>query len=148
LPGYPDPFLEFPFDTTRTITSLLYAGALTRWPHVAWIFSHGGGATALLAQRIVALASMTGSIADPLDQLAHRFYVDAVTTTSRGAFAVVTELFGHGRIVFGSDYPYVPIEATAGGLQALGLDDAVLDAIGVANARALLPHNDRPGRWR
>jgi 6-methylsalicylate decarboxylase len=138
LSGYPDPFLEFPFDTTRTITSLLYAGALTRWPGIAWIFSHGGGATAMLAQRIVALAQMTGAVTDPLAQLSQRLHVDAVTTTSRGAFAAVAELFGSERIVFGSDFPYVPIEATAGGLRSLNLDAATLDAIGAANARTLL----------
>jgi 6-methylsalicylate decarboxylase len=140
LPGYPDPFLEFPFDTTRTITSLLYAGALTRWPDIAWIFSHGGGAAAMLAQRIVALAGMTGDIADPLDQLG-RLHVDAVTTTSPGAFAAVSRLFGHGHIVFGSDYPYVPIEATAGGLRSLDLDPGTLDAIGAGNLLTLLHHH-------
>ena len=138
LNGYPDPFLEFPFDTTRTITSLLYAGAFTRWPAISFIFSHGGGAVAMLAQRIVALAQMTESVPDALDQLSRALYVDAVTTTSRTAFGAALEFFGADRIVFGSDYPYVPIEATAGGLRALDLDAAALDAIGAGNALSLL----------
>ena len=138
LPDYPDPFLEFPFDTTRTITSLLYAGALTRWPGISFIFSHGGGAVALLAQRIVALAQMTERVPDPLGQLSRRLYVDAVTTTSRSAFGAVSEFLGTDRIVFGSDYPYVPIEATAGGLRGLGLDAGVLDAICAGNVLRLL----------
>jgi predicted TIM-barrel fold metal-dependent hydrolase len=137
LNGYPDPFLEFPFDTTRTVTSLLYAGALTRWPRISFVFSHGGGAVALLAQRIVALAQMSGSVPDPLSQLS-ALYVDAVTTTSRGAFGAVSELFGPGRILFGSDYPYVPIEVTAGGLRALELADRTVEAIGAGNALSLL----------
>ena len=86
LPGYPDPFLEFPFDTTRAVTSLLYAGAFERWPRIAFIFSHGGGAVPMLSQRIVALAQMTGTVSDPLHQLT-RIHADAVTTTSRPAFA-------------------------------------------------------------
>jgi 6-methylsalicylate decarboxylase len=138
LPAYPDPFLEFPFDTTRTITSLLYAGAFTRWPGISFVFSHGGGAVAMLAQRVVALAQMTGSLPDPLGQLSGALYVDAVTTTSRPAFGAVTEFLGPDRIVFGSDYPYVPIEATAGGLHALGLDANMLDAIGAGNVLSLL----------
>jgi predicted TIM-barrel fold metal-dependent hydrolase len=138
LRGYPDPFLEFPFDTTRTVTGLLYAGALTRWPRISFIFSHGGGAVAMLAQRIVALAQMSGSVDDPLSQLA-ALYVDAVTTTSRPAFGAVVGFFGPDRIVFGSDYPYVPIEATAGGLRSLDLDTDALEAIGAGNALRLLP---------
>jgi 6-methylsalicylate decarboxylase len=137
LPGYPDPFLEFPFDTTRTVTSLLYAGALTRWPRISFVFSHGAGAVAMLAQRIVALAQMTGSVADPLGQLS-ALYADAVTTTSPPAFAAVSELLGGDRILFGSDYPYVPIAATANGLRDLPLEADALDAIGGGNALRLL----------
>ena len=138
LPGYPDPFLEFPFDTTRTVTSLLYSGALTRWPHIAFIFSHGGGAVAMLAQRIAALAQITGAVPNPLEQLSRRLYVDAVTTTSPPAFAATSTFFPGDRILFGSDYPYVPIEATAHGLRNLDLDPGALEAIGAGNARALL----------
>ena len=142
LPGYPDPFLEFPFDTTRVVTSLLYAGAFARWPRIAFIFSHGAGAVPMLSQRIVALAQMTGSVTDPLGQLS-QIYADAVTTTSRPAFAAATEFLGHGRILFGSDYPYVPIEATFGGLRALRLEPDTLDAIGSANAVSLLGQRAR-----
>jgi predicted TIM-barrel fold metal-dependent hydrolase len=96
----------------------------------------------MLSQRIVALAHMTDSVVDPLGQLSH-LYADAVTTTSRPAFAAATELLGHGRIVFGSDYPYVPIAATADGLRGLGLEADALDAIGRGNAVELLGR--RPG---
>lgn len=137
LPGYPDPFLEFPFDTTRAVTSLLYAGAFERRPRIAFIFSHGSGAVPMLSQRIVALAQMTGTVSDPLHQLT-RIHADAVTTTSRPAFAAVSDLLGTGRILFGSDYPYVPIAATAGGLRGLGLDPNTLAAIGFGNALSLL----------
>ena len=142
LPDYPDPFIEFPFDTTRAVTSLLYAGAFARWPRISFVFSHGAGAVPMLSQRIAALAQMTGSVADPLGQLS-RIHADAVTTTSRPAFAAASEFLGHGRILFGSDYPYVPIAATAEGLQRLGLEPDTLDAIGRGNADALLrprPH--------
>jgi 6-methylsalicylate decarboxylase len=141
LPGYPDPFLEFPFDTTRAVTSLLYAGAFERWPRIAFIFSHGGGAVPMLAQRIVALAQMSRGVADPSGQLS-RLRVDAVTTTSRPAFAATSDLLGPERILFGSDYPYVPIAATAEGLRALGLDPATVDAIGFGNALSLV--GERP----
>ena len=137
LPGYPDPFIEFPFDTTRAVTSMLYAGAFTQWRRISFIFSHGAGAVPMLAQRIVALAQMTQSVPDPLGQLA-RIHADAVTTTSRPAFAAAMELLGPRRILFGSDYPYVPVAATAEGLRGLGLQTDTLDAIGHGNAVALL----------
>jgi 6-methylsalicylate decarboxylase len=67
-----------------------------------------------------------------------KIHVDAVTTTSPPAFAAASELLGHGRILFGSDYPYVPVAATADGLRGLRLDTDTLDAIGRRNAVALL----------
>ena len=137
LPGYPDPFLEFPFDTTRVVTSLLYTGAFTRWPRISFIFSHGGGAVPMLSQRIAALAQMTASISDPLGRLS-TIRVDAVTTTSPPAFAAVSELLGPERVLFGSDYPYVPIAATAEGLRDLRLGADELEAIGRGNAVGLL----------
>ena len=39
--------------------------------------------------------------------------------------------------MFGSDYPYVPIAATAEGLRGLGLETGTLDAIGRGNAAVL-----------
>ena len=39
--------LEFVFDTTRTITSLVYAGVTIRYPNIKFIFSHGGRHAAL-----------------------------------------------------------------------------------------------------
>ncbi len=83
------------------------------------------------------LAQMSQSVPDPLGQLS-QIYADAVTTTSRPAFAAATELLGHGRILFGTDYPYVAIEATLGGLRELRLEPDTLDAIARGNAVSLL----------
>jgi 6-methylsalicylate decarboxylase len=77
-------------------------------------------------------------VPDPLGQLSRALYVDAVTTTSRPAFGAALEFFGADRIVFGSDCPYVPIAATAGGLRALDLATPTLEAIGAGNALSLL----------
>ncbi len=52
IPGVPPPTLEFPFDTTRAIASLLFSGTFHRCPNIKWIFSHGGGALAMFAHRL------------------------------------------------------------------------------------------------
>src|SRR6185437_4865242 len=43
LPDVPSPMIEFPFDSTRAIVSLLFSGTFTRCADIRWIFSHGGG---------------------------------------------------------------------------------------------------------
>jgi len=42
--------------------------------------------------------------------------------------------------MFGTDYPFVPIEITADGMQTLKFSAKELRAIGRYNALALLPH--------
>ncbi len=61
-----------------------------------------------------------------------------MTTTSAPAFAATSALLGPERIVFGSDYPYVPIAATSDGLRALEMRPDSLEEIGRGNAEALL----------
>jgi 6-methylsalicylate decarboxylase len=56
LPDIPSPMIEFPFDTTRAITSLLFGGTLSRCSDIRYIFSHGGGALPMLAARIASIA--------------------------------------------------------------------------------------------
>lgn len=44
--------LEFIFDTTRTVSHLVFTGTLLRYPDIEWVFTHGGGALPLLADRM------------------------------------------------------------------------------------------------
>ncbi len=52
LAGVGDGVVEFDFDTTRTVVSLLFNGVLTRCPDVKWIINHSGAAIPTLAGRI------------------------------------------------------------------------------------------------
>ncbi|WP_425826952.1 amidohydrolase family protein [Streptomyces fractus] len=41
--GKPRAMLEFLFDSARTAADLSFAGVLTRYPGIRWVFTHGGG---------------------------------------------------------------------------------------------------------
>src|SRR6202049_2811823 len=43
IPDVPEALTEYPQDTTRAITSLLYSGSFTRFSGIRFIFSHAGG---------------------------------------------------------------------------------------------------------
>ena len=50
--GRPRPMLEFIFDTTRTVSHLVFTGTLLRYPDIEWVLTHGGGALPLLVDRM------------------------------------------------------------------------------------------------
>jgi predicted TIM-barrel fold metal-dependent hydrolase len=58
--GRPRPMLEFLFDTTRTVSDLVFTGRLERYPDIPWIFTHGGGTLPLLTDRMELFRSGMG----------------------------------------------------------------------------------------
>jgi len=143
IPGVPPPTIEFPFDTTRAITSLLFGGTLSRCPNIRWIFSHGGGALPMVAQRLVGVARHRPDLAERVPNgVMHelqRLYLDVVGVCTPGAFKAVRDVVPVRNLLFGTDYPFwVPGEAVEG-LAGLNLDAADLAAIERGNALAMLP---------
>ena len=52
MPDVASATLEFPFDTTRAIISLLYSGTFSRCRNMRFVFAHAGGTLPMIAHRI------------------------------------------------------------------------------------------------
>jgi predicted TIM-barrel fold metal-dependent hydrolase len=139
----PPPTIEFPFDTTRTITSLLFSGTFSRCPDIRWIFSHGGGALGMVANRLVGLAKNRPELAARVPNgVMHelgKLYLDVVGVATPGALKAVLDLVPMSQLLFGTDYPFWAPDVTIKGLAALKLDAADLAAIERGNALKLMP---------
>ena len=116
IPNIPPPTIEFPFDTTRAITSLLFGGTFHRCPNIKWIFSHGGGSVwsaryigGEIGRDPKAFASRT----QPprlLSQL-RKFYYDIAASSNFLQMTNLKTLVGLSQVVFGTDHPYAePID--------------------------------------
>jgi predicted TIM-barrel fold metal-dependent hydrolase len=142
LPGVPDPLVEFPHDTTRSIVSLLYSGTLARCPDIRFIFSHAGGTIPMLSGRLEETGALFGMNEGlqkgPVYEL-KRLHYEIANSAHRSAFAALTNLVPTSHVLFGTDYPFIPMSATAEGLAQLGLPASDVEAIKRHNAAALFP---------
>jgi predicted TIM-barrel fold metal-dependent hydrolase len=143
MPGIPASTIEFLFDTTRAITSLLVNGTFSRFPDIRFVFCHAGGTMPVLAARTAALVQRHKEIADRLPNGAafelKKLYYDVANSTNSSSMAALMNLVPSSQMLFGSDFPYVPAAVTASGLDHFGLSSADLQAINLENATLLFP---------
>ena len=134
---------EFDFDITRGCTSILANGIFHRFPNVKVIIPHSGGTMPMIAGRIKDRYPMdekhkeyipNGVIAE-----LQKFYVDIAHASYPYPMAAMLKFSHPDRILFGTDYPYEPIESTVNELPGLGLSAKQMRAIERENAEKLLP---------
>lgn len=133
--------IEVPHDTTRAVTSLLLSGTLARFRDIRWLFSHAGGTIPMLAGRINYFHNRNAAQFAPegIENEFRRLYYDTANATHPASMAALLKLVPESQVVFGTDYPYVPIAAQADALKKLDLSAGQLRAIESGSAANLLP---------
>ena len=143
LPGIIPQTIEYPFDTTRTLVSLLAGGQLSRLSAIRWIFSHGGGATPMLAGRINELLGfrrdLQARMPEGVAALLRRLYYDTASAAFPGALAGLLQMVPGSRILFGSDYPFIEPGEAVDLLARADLEPGLRTAIDRGNALRLFP---------
>ena len=146
IPPLVDSVIEFPTDTTRTITSLVYRGTFVRCPNIRFIFSHGAGTLPMILTRIsggirrLTPEQRAATMPNGFEAEIQRQYYDIASVASTPvAMAAVLKLFSTSHLLFGSDLPYWTIASIVEGLNSLGLPPQDLRAIRRENALQLLP---------
>jgi len=146
LSEIPAATIDFPFDTTRAIVSLLFSGTFARCQDIRFIFSHAGGCIPFLAERIARLEARpefkkhvpNGALAE-----LRRLNFDTALSANAFAFSAMRLLVPDTQILFGSDYPFAPEATTMASVKALGelgLAADVLRKIERDNALAMMPN--------
>jgi 6-methylsalicylate decarboxylase len=143
VPGVPAPTVEFMFDVTRCITSMLFRGVFTRYPDIRFIFTHDGAALPMLADRITRNAGVVKSTGFANQGAAmavlKKLHYDITTSTSRPALTALKALVPVSQMLFGSDFPFLKPAETVPGLEKFGFSAAELRAINRGNAEKLFP---------
>ncbi len=142
-PGVAESWMEVPYDTGRTVMSLLMSGTLARLPDIKWIFSHGGGTVPILAERVKALGgnfpSTKKAAPNGIDHELKRLYYETANAAWKPNLSALLAYVPVSQVMFGTDYPYVTVGDNAAALRRYGLAAADLQAIEYGNAIRLMP---------
>jgi predicted TIM-barrel fold metal-dependent hydrolase len=132
--------VEFVFDTTRTILSLLSTGTVARFPDVRFIWSHGGGTVPYITSRLSGVGQQ--SLPKGVMYELQKFYYDTAQAFNPYTLPSFKKMVPASHILFGTDYPL------GGGSAAIvakglmdngGFSESELRAIDRDNALELLP---------
>lgn len=140
--GFPRPLIEFMFETTRAVTSVVLGGARRRFPNVRFIIPHGGAALPVLVDRIGAFVEGVPDLGDVdsraevLDALGTLWYDLAGAPIPRQLPALLT-LVDSSRLLYGSDWPFTP-EA---GVEILAEALESTPVLQVEDGAAIFSHN-------
>lgn len=149
--GYPAPMIEYPFDSTRMVVSLLDTNTLERCNHIRFIVCHGGGTLPLLAPRIGPMMQMKEG-REKVSALLHikqtereirSLYFDLAGATHPGFLAALKETHDPSKLMMGFDFPFMPsftINHSKDGVNEFaGFSDREKLKIDNANAKVLFP---------
>ena len=113
LPQFPNPMLEFMFDSARAVANLFLSGTVARCPNITFIVPHAGGALPPLIERFTSFAALLGSnetltSQSVKDVFAKQFYFDLAGFPFPDQIWGLLRYIGTERILYGSDYPFTP----------------------------------------
>ena len=146
--GYvvPRPIVDYPCETARAAASLLFNGVLAEMPDIRFILSHAGGALPALAHRIGIFDDLTRfreHYPEGAGAYLGRLYYDTALSGDATVLRALQDLAAPDRILFGTDYPYIPdavAEAETAGIDGYeGFDEAARAMMEHENAKRLFP---------
>src|SRR5215470_10326221 len=149
LPDVHYSVVELATDTTRAIASLLFSGAVHRFPNIRFIFSHAGGTMPFIYQRLTAYpfldkalglnkdiqAKVPGGVLKALQSL----YYDTAQAAHPMAMKPLSKLVSAKQILFGTDFPFRTASAYIKGLSECGFRTEELADVYRGNALRLMP---------
>jgi predicted TIM-barrel fold metal-dependent hydrolase len=144
---WPAFIMEYLFDTTRAAVNLLLSGALERFPNIKFILAHAGGTLPYFAWRLAASPAIDPTFMQwPRDKFAaglRHFWYDNALSGGHTAMGALKTVADPDKVLFGSDWPFVPpalVAEEVAAHRAPGLhSEAERAAIDRGNALKLFP---------
>lgn len=136
--------VQYTYDTTASVGSLIFGGVLDRFPSLRLILSHGGGYFPYQVgrfDRVYRNLEAPATPSQPPSAYMRRFYYDTILYQP-APLSYLRDLAGLDRLLLGTDYPFPVFEpAPLQLLEATGWSPNDLAQIGGETARQLFKLN-------
>lgn len=114
----PPVVIDFVMDTTRTVADLIFGGTLRKYPKVKLIVAHAGGAIPYLTPRLELAAAwnISGAMkmtAPEIRKAVGDLYYEIAQSMSPATMSCLSEITAADHIMFGTDFPFIPVEMLA-----------------------------------
>ena len=135
------PMLEYDFDLTRGVASIVLNGVMSRYPNIRFITVHSGGTVPMLAGRMKdrVPADAEQYLPNGLYAELRKWYYDIAHARFPWPMAAMRAFMPDTQILFGTDYSPEPIEPTVNELPGLALPKELERMILRGNAERLFP---------
>ena len=133
--------VEYDFDVTRAVASIVVNGVMFRHPNLRWITVHSGGTVPMLAGRMKdrVPAGAEKYLPNGLYAELRKWYYDIAHASFPWPMAAMRSFMPESQILFGTDYAPEPIESTVNELPGLKLPRAFEQMMLRGNAERLFP---------
>ncbi len=136
---------EYPTDTTRAILNMLANRTLEKFPRLKVIVPHCGSFLPYMKQRAASMFQMLAAmnLMEPVNFAAgfEKLFFDTAGDPMPEQFDMLLQVASLDKIIFGTDYPYVPAQIELGRKKLFDTElskRGLTEKIYVDNARALL----------
>lgn len=138
----PYPFMEFFFDTTRTVMNLILSRTLQKYPRIRFIIPHAGAYLPVLCDRVSSMSKMLipdGDI-DIAASLAGLYY-DLGGIVMPKQLGNLRQITSDDHILYGSDTPFTPLPLCVKLAEDMdrGLDEGMAELVYRKNPLGLFP---------
>ncbi len=135
--------VQYTFDTTLGVGSLIFSGVLDRFPDLTLVLSHGGGAYPYLAGRFDIMHARMDKVAQAdvakkqPSAYAPMMVYDTIVHAPK-PLKFLADLVGIDRLVLGTDYSFPPADLNPlESLRDAGFNAAAIETIAEANPRRI-----------
>ncbi len=115
----PVPLYEFLADTTRAVLNLIGNNVILRYPNIKWVVPHAGSFLPNIYKRFIGISKVIDMGDVNVKESFDKLYYDLSGLTSKEALDLLLTITTKDHLLYGSDYPFTPIDQIKNNLNNL-----------------------------